>query len=103
MPKVTFITVSGERIVTEHSGYNLMETAVENDIEGIDGDCNGVCSCGTCHVYIDPGWVEAVGPPNDLERSTLEMQDGFAPNSRLGCQIELSPALDGLVVRVADA
>src|SRR3546814_12502209 len=47
-----------ECIVTATAGDNLMHVALANDIAGIPGDCGGQCACGTCHVYIDPAWVE---------------------------------------------
>ena len=102
MPKVTYITTAGEEITVENAEGNLMSVAVANGIVGIDGDCGGVCSCATCHVHVDPQWVEKVGPATDMETGMLEFEDNAAENSRLGCQVELTPELDGLVVRVAE-
>jgi ferredoxin, 2Fe-2S len=101
MPKVTFITQDGSEIVVNDARGNLMEIATDNDVEGITGDCGGVCSCSTCHVYIPEEWQERVGPAEGQELDTLEFNDHRRPNSRLGCQIELSDDLDGLVVEVA--
>jgi ferredoxin, 2Fe-2S len=101
MPKVTFITQDGSEIVVNDARGNLMEIATDNDVEGITGDCGGVCSCSTCHVYIPEEWQERVGPAGGQELDTLEFNDHRKPNSRLGCQIELSDDLDGLVVEVA--
>ena len=100
MPRVTYITPSGQEIVVENAEGNLMTTAVQNRVEGIDGDCGGVCSCATCHVHVDPEWVEKVGPPSDIEKGMFELEENAADNSRLGCQVKLTPELDGLVVRV---
>ena len=100
MPKVTYITPSGETIVIEDAKGTLMSVAVDNQVEGIDGDCGGVCSCATCHVHIDPAWASKVGPAGDLEIGMLELEDDIKETSRLGCQVKLTPELDGLVVRV---
>lgn len=100
MPKVTYITSSGNEIVVPDAEDNLMQAAVENEVEGILGDCGGVAACATCHVHIDPQWVDTVGPPNDIEQGMLSLLEELADNSRLGCQVEITPDLDGLVVRV---
>ncbi len=100
MPKITYITPDGEEVVVENASGDLMSAAVESGVEGIAGDCGGVCSCGTCHVHIDPAWLERVGTATDVEQDMLELEEGFAEASRLGCQVELTPELDGLVVRV---
>ncbi len=67
---------------------------------GIEAECGGACSCGTCHVYVDPEWLAAVGPPGELEAGMLECLDKVTEASRLSCQIQISERLDGLVVRV---
>lgn len=100
MPTVTYITPDGERVVVENADGNLMTAAVEKQVEGIDGDCGGVCSCATCHVHIDEAWAAKVGPASESEEGMLELEDEVSETSRLGCQVELTPELDGLVVRV---
>ena len=102
MPKVTYISPSGKEVTVEHTEGTLMAIAVANQVEGIDGDCGGVCSCATCHVYIDPAWVEKVGPLTAMEMGMLEFEDNRKETSRLGCQVLVTPELDGLVVRVAE-
>ena len=101
---VTLVQRDGEEVVIEDAviGDTLMETARAHNVDGILGDCGGGCSCATCHVYVEPEWLDIVGPPNEIETSTLDlvahvMQD----NSRLGCQIKIAPELDGLRVAVA--
>lgn len=83
-------------------GRTLMEVARENNVAGILADCGGSCTCATCHVYVDPPWLDAVGPPDGVEEGVLDMVDNAQPGrSRLSCQIVLRPELDGLKVTVA--
>jgi 2Fe-2S ferredoxin len=77
-----------------------MEGARRDDIPGIDADCGGACSCGTCHVYVDPAWIERVGPPGANEKDMLEFAIDPKDNSRLSCQIAVNAGLDGLIVRL---
>jgi 2Fe-2S ferredoxin len=68
---------------------------------GIKAECGGACACATCHVYVDPAWVDRLVPPTEEEIDRLDeamMVDG---TSRLSCQILMSDALDGLRVRLA--
>lgn len=101
MPTFYFKTPDGEQISIEAEDGTLMEAAVENGVPGIDADCGGMCSCGTCHVRVDPAWVEKVGPPNSTEQGLLNLFDDTDGASRLSCQIEVSDELDGLIVTVA--
>ncbi|NDA94181.1 MAG: hypothetical protein EBX90_13055 [Betaproteobacteria bacterium] len=60
MPKITYITPGGKTIVVENAHGTLMSAAVANHVEGIEGECGGVCSCATCHIHIDPAWMDKV-------------------------------------------
>ncbi len=103
MVKVTYIEYSGEERPLELApGTTVMRGGVENSVLGIVGDCGGACSCATCHVYVDPAWVDRVGAMNDLEEALLEEVFEQRPNSRLSCQIKVTAELDGLVVRVPE-
>jgi 2Fe-2S ferredoxin len=103
MPTVTFIEKNGaERVVDVPLGLSLMECAKRNDVSGIAADCGGCCICGTCHVYITPEWRDAVGPRSDIEGATMEFSENVRGDSRLACQIKVTQALDGLVVRVVE-
>ncbi len=62
------------------------------------GDCNGSMACATCHVVVDPDWAGRLPPPSDDEEAMLDTVFDLTPTSRLGCQIRLDPALDGLRV-----
>jgi 2Fe-2S ferredoxin len=103
MAKVTFIEPSGNERTREGlgDGQTVMELARANGIEGITADCGGACACATCHCYIAAEWRDAVGAPDDVEEMTLDMAPNLRPESRLTCQIQLRPELDGLRVTVA--
>jgi len=99
MTTITFIDHAGtERVVAARPGDTLKDVALDNDIPGIDADCGGVCACATCHVFIDEAYMAIVGPPGECEAPMLEFLDELRPNSRLSCQIEVTPELDGLRV-----
>jgi 2Fe-2S ferredoxin len=102
MPHITYISHDGVTTTLEvRAGLSVMEGAVKNAVDGIDADCGGSCSCATCHVYVDPAWAERVGgPASDDENYLLGLTVERQPNSRLSCQIKVSDALDGLVVRM---
>jgi len=104
MPKVTFIQPDGSASeVNALSGDSVMETAIDNDIDGIIAECGGACSCATCHVYVEPDWLDRLPDPDPLEDGMLDCVLERQPNSRLSCQIRLTDDLDGLTVRVPDA
>ena len=67
---------------------------------GIIGDCGGNCSCATCHGYVDPAWIAKLPPRSENEVVMLDGVMHLEDNSRLTCQIKLTPALDGIVVRL---
>jgi 2Fe-2S ferredoxin len=105
MPKVTYIESSGAaRMIDVPIGENVMRGALYNGIEGIVGECGGGLACATCHCYVDEAWTEKVGgPASHEEREMLESAAAeVKPSSRLSCQIEMSEALDGLVVHLPD-
>ncbi|HSV59856.1 MAG TPA: 2Fe-2S iron-sulfur cluster-binding protein [Variovorax sp.] len=99
MPSIHFISHDGTRRTAQaQEGLSLMRAAVDNSVPGIDGDCGGQCACGTCHVYIDAPWAEQLGAVDEREDGMLEFTDCRQGNSRLACQIQITPALDGLEV-----
>lgn len=104
MPKITFISSNDDaRTVDMDIGLSVMEGAVQNLVRGIDGDCGGAAACGTCHVHVDPAWVEKVGgPATDMEQQMLDLSDFKCPTSRLSCQIQATAELDGLVLRMPE-
>ena len=105
MPKITYIEHSGrEHQVDVPLGLSVMRGAVDNNIPGIDADCGGECACATCHVYLPERWLDVIGTPvpDSHEASMLSFAALAQPNSRLSCQIEVTEALDGLIVRMPE-
>lgn len=101
MVKITFVQEDGSRQEVEAaSGLTVMEAAKTEDVPGIDAECGGACACATCHVYVDPAWVEAVGKAAEMEEDMLDFAFDVREESRLSCQIRITEKLDGLVVRV---
>lgn len=105
MPKVTYIEHDGtEHQVEVPNGLSVMRGAVNNAVPGIDADCGGECACATCHVYVDPAWLDRIGTPHigSMEESMLSFAAAAQHNSRLSCQITMCDELDGLVVRMPE-
>jgi 2Fe-2S ferredoxin len=103
MPKVTFIEHNGrEHSVEAEVGETLMEAAIKHGVPGIVAECGGACSCATCHVYVDEKWRESAGEPSEMEEDMLDFAFDVRANSRLSCQVRVSPALEGLVVRIPE-
>jgi ferredoxin, 2Fe-2S len=101
MPKIRFILHNGvERLVEGEVGSSVMQTAVDNMVPGIIGDCGGNCSCATCHGYADPSWLGKLLPKSEGEVAMLDGAVRVEENSRLTCQIQLTEALDGIVIRL---
>lgn len=101
MPKIIFIAPDDQTIeVDGRVGESVMLAALVGMAPGIEAECGGACSCGTCHVYVDEAWRAVVGPPGELEAGMLEMIDKVTVASRLCCQIKVRDEIDGLVVRV---
>jgi ferredoxin, 2Fe-2S len=104
VPKVVYVLRDGsERRIEVPEGDSVMLGAILNDVSGIDGECGGCCSCGTCHVYVDEAYLAKLGPPDPSESALLEhVAAERRRNSRLSCQITMAPALDGLVVSLPE-
>jgi len=98
MVRVTYIEANGtEHVADVDSGTSAMEAALNNGIPGIDGDCGGQAACATCHVFVDPAWIDKTGRSHpDTEDPLLELGEGKTEYSRLACQIALTEELDGL-------
>jgi ferredoxin, 2Fe-2S len=103
MVKITYIEFNGtEHVVDVEEGLTVMEGARDNDIPGIEADCGGACACSTCHVYVDPAWSEKLPPIDPMEEDMLDFAFEPKENSRLTCQLKVTPELEGLVVRMPE-
>ena len=98
MPNVTYIPVDGEAVTMDVPvGTNLMQAAVSNGIYAIVGDCGGSASCATCHVYVQPEYLDLVPAASARETEMLECVTAERkPNSRLSCQIVMTENLAGI-------
>jgi 2Fe-2S ferredoxin len=105
VPRITYIEYNGTaHPVDVPPGKSVMQGAIDNNIPGIDADCGGECACATCHVYVDADWLPKVGlpAPGSQEASMLSFAAVTQPDSRLSCQIQVTPELDGLIVRMPE-
>ena len=107
MAKVNFILKDGSRKEVEAPmGLSLMEIAVKNNIEEIEGSCGGSLACATCHLYIDPKKHEELLPADGIseeEEDMLDLAFDLRKTSRLCCQIIMNEDMDGLTVAVPGA
>ena len=70
----------------------------------MEGACGGSCACSTCHVIVeDYSYYDRIPEPSDDENDMLDLAFGLTETSRLGCQVEMTKELDGLVVRLPSA
>src|SRR5512146_1008375 len=104
MPRVTYIATDGKETTLDIDvGTSVMQAAVLHGVDGIVAECGGACMCATCHVYVRDDQLAMVPPMEPDEDAMLE---GTASprhaNSRLGCQLVVSPEMDGLVVTLPE-
>lgn len=100
MPSVTFLLPGGRRLTCDVAeGLTLLDVARLHDI-AIEGACGGSMACATCHVVVDEAFWDLLPEPSPEEEDMLDLAPELKPTSRLGCQIRMSRALDGLVVHV---
>ncbi len=101
MPAITFVQPDGTATPVEAvEGESLMQAAINACIDGIVAECGGNCMCATCHVYVDAAGLPAMAEGEDalLDGAAAERR----PNSRLACQIPVTPALEGITVDLPD-
>ena len=101
MPIIKFVQADGSELSVQTSdGVSIMEAALAGGVNGIVAECGGACSCATCHVYVDPAWVNKIPAANQTEVSMLKFVQDKQDNSRLSCQIKVDDSLDGLKLTV---
>ena len=105
MITVTFIAADGTSTCVEaKAGSNIAEVALNAGIDGITGECGGSMACGTCHCFVDNDWFDKTGPYSNGEEDMLEgVFVEPRPTSRLACQIELTEALNGIIIHLPEA
>ncbi|KAJ1818598.1 mitochondrial matrix iron-sulfur protein [Coemansia sp. RSA 2599] len=100
---VTFIEPDGNEVVaTGEEGTNLMELAHENDVD-LEGACEGACACSTCHVILEEKIYDELPEPTDEENDMLDLAFGLTDTSRLGCQVLLTPEMEGMRIKLPSA
>lgn len=102
MIKVIWVQPDGsEKEAMVEEGINLMDAALEHDIDGVIGECGGSMACATCHVEVDPGCGIPAGEPQPMENEMLDVVEyGRTATSRLSCQLIASPELDGIRLKI---
>lgn len=100
MTKICYVDPTGaSHVIDVAPGQSVMEGAINNMVPGIEAECGGACVCATCHVYVDDNFLPKLQPPNSTEAEMLDaVADDKLPNSRLSCQLKVSPSLEGLTV-----
>ena len=100
MPSMTFVERDGTpKTVDAPLGLSVLEIAHKHGID-IEGACEGSLACSTCHVIVEGDWFARLDTPSEDEEDMLDLAFGLERTSRLGCQIVMSDALDGLVVKL---
>lgn len=102
MPKVIYISATGQETSLEVAiNNNLMNAAIFDNVEGIEGMCGGCLACATCHVYVEEAWSDKLPPVGEDEDTLLtQVTSERKPHSRLSCQIQMTAALDGIVIHM---
>eukprot|EP00934_Nitzschia_sp_Nitz4_P007510 Nitzschia sp. Nitz4//scaffold85_size83877//18582//19257//NITZ4_005220-RA/size83877-augustus-gene-0.147-mRNA-1//1//CDS//3329559110//7500//frame0 len=100
--KVTYIEPDGtERVVSARVGQHLLDLAHENDIE-LEGACGGELACSTCHLIFEQDIFDTLPEMEEDEEDMLDLAFEVTETSRLGCQIQVRPDMDGMIVRIPD-
>ena len=103
MPKITFVYPDGqEKTFDAPVGISLLEVAHKNQVP-LEGACEGSLACSTCHVIVDATFFSQLPAPSEDEEDMLDLAFGLTHTSRLGCQIMVTDALDGLRVTLPAA
>ncbi len=103
MPTIHFVFPDATRLSVEAEvGASILEVARTHHID-LEGACDGSLACSTCHVIVDPSWFDQLVPATHEEEDVLDLAFGLVPTSRLGCQIIVTQAMDGLILHLPHA
>jgi 2Fe-2S ferredoxin len=104
VPVVVYSSSSGERREVEtEAGTSVMQTAIDNLVPGIIGECGGEMSCATCHVFVDEDWADHFPPMSSDETDMLEVAAAEPTKySRLSCQLTVTAETSGVLVHIPD-
>lgn len=83
-------------------GLSILEIAHQNGID-LEGACEGSLACSTCHVIVDEEFYDLLPEATEDEEDMLDLAFGLTQTSRLGCQIILTPEMDGMVLKLPSA
>lgn len=97
MKIVVTLPDNGVREIAAKAGSTLMEAMRAGGVP-VRAECGGAMACATCHVSIDPDWIDKVGRAGNEEMDLLDNSDYHGDTSRLSCQVKLKDAFDGLRV-----
>lgn len=100
---INWIRRDGSKMETKaYVGSNLLRTAQRYELE-IEGACEGVCACSTCHCILEPKVYDSLPEPSEKEEDMLDLAFGLTPTSRLGCQVEVTKDMDGITIKLPKA
>jgi len=102
MPKIVVVNQSGEETTLDApTGRTLMEVIRDNGFDELLALCGGCCSCATCHVHIDPAYMDKLAKMSEDESDLLDSSDHRNEFSRLSCQVPVTDVLEGARITIA--
>lgn len=102
MPTIQVTNLAGDvSSLDAKSGNTLMEELRDNGYDDIEAICGGVCSCASCHVYLEADWYKKLGSRGEDENQLVTSTEYFKEHSRLSCQVTVSDDMDGMAVTIA--
>lgn len=104
MTRIVFVQPDGtETSLDARDGDSIMETAMANGVDGIVAECGGSMMCATCHVYVERAFLDKLPVLEDGEDDMLDCAaSDRADNSRLSCQLIVSPQLEGVRIHLPE-
>jgi ferredoxin, 2Fe-2S len=104
MTRIVYVEPDGQRIELDvANGWSVMQGATVEGVEGIEAECGGLCSCATCHCYVGEAWLDLLPLPSENEEVMLQnVAAERRPNSRLSCQLQVKPELDGMTITIPE-